>query len=393
MNDLYDAAIVGASVSGASLASLLGKEGLRVALIDREHFPRRKACGEGISDIALEALRRMGLEADLASTAGKPFYSYRIDLGTRSFAFSSRKGRPLRGVGMQRYLLDSALATHASRLPTVRSFFGSPVTQIESRIGHGMIHLANGERLRARQVILADGANSQSAARLGIPKTSTGRPLWGMSFILEGSFSQSAGEVVVLLRDGFEVNCTPVSETRLNVAFLAEKGQVKRLQDSKLQEQLLLEAAEKSYFKGIPMGEPLQVGPVGCTRRPYTYGDVMLLGDVTESLDPIAGMGMTHGILMAELAGQALIAQLRDGVPREETFREYTRAAEKMTRPYRGITHLTASLFRSPLRRLLIPPLSFAHLPDFVRGALKYHPLGEKVSPAFPLILLHLIGS
>ena len=119
----------------------------------------------------------------------------------------------------------------------------------------------------------------------------------------------------------------------------------------------------------------------------------MLLGDVTESLDPIAGMGMTHGILMAELAGRALLAQLRDGVPREDTFREYARQAEKMTRPYRGITHLTASLFRSPLRRLLIPPLSFAHLPDLIRGALRYHPLGEKSIPALPLILLHLLGS
>ena len=211
MKDLYDAAIVGASVSGASLANLLGKEGLKVALIDREHFPRRKACGEGISDIALEALRRMGLEADLASTSGKPFYSYRIDLGARSFAFSSRRGRPLRGVGIQRYLLDAALAAHASRLPTVRSFFGSAVFQIESEIDHGLIHLANGEQIRARQIILADGANSRNAARLGIPKTAKGKPLWGMSFILEGSFSQSAGEVVVLLRDGFEVNCTPVS--------------------------------------------------------------------------------------------------------------------------------------------------------------------------------------
>lgn len=392
MKDLYDAAVVGASVSGASLANHLGKEGLRVALIDRDHFPRRKACGEGVSDIALEALRRMGLTDELTPEAGKPFYSYRIDLGGKSFAFSARKGRQLRGVGIQRYVLDSALSAHAERLPTVDTYFGAAVSGIESGESSRLIHLTNGEKIRARQVVLADGANSQNAARLGVPKTATGKPLWGISFILEGSYSESAGEVVVLLRDGFEVNCTPVSETRLNVAFLAGKRQVKRLQDPVLRAQLLLEASEKSHFKGISLGAPLQVGPVGCTRRPYTHEDIMLLGDATESLDPIAGMGMTHGILMAELAGRALVAQLRDGVPREDAFRAYTRQAEKMTRPYRGLTQLTASLFRSPFRRFLIPPLSFAHLPDFIRGALKYHPLGERSFPALPLILLHLMG-
>ena len=165
------------------------------------------------------------------------------------------------------------------------------------------------------------------------------------------------------------------------------------LQDRAWREELIREAMEKAYFRGQPMGEPLQVGPVGSTRRGYFHEDILLLGDVAESLDPIAGMGMTHGILMAEYAARALVAQLRDGVTSEVALREYGRQAEKMTRPYRGFTQLTSSLLRSPLRNLLVPPMSFASLPDVIRGSLTCRALGDSPVPVLPILLLNLFGA
>jgi menaquinone-9 beta-reductase len=393
MMELHDVAIIGASVSGATLAGHLGQNGLSVALVDRENFPRRKACGEGLSDIALRALERLLPDAGTLIESGRPFYSYRIDLGSSSYTFASRHGLQLRGIGVQRFLLDEALASHAAALGNVQTFFGSAVTGIDRSGEYPAVQLADGEVIRAKQLVLADGTNSQNASRLGIPKTSIGRPLWGISFILEGQYEQFKGEVVVLLKDGYEVNCTPVSETRLNVSFLSEKHRVKALQDPELRESLLREASTKTGFTGSPIGEPLQVGPVGCNRRPYTFEDILLVGDVVESLDPIAGMGMTHGILMAERAGQAILSLLQDGVSCEEAFSRYQRESEKMTRPYRGLTQLKASLFRSRLRNFLIPPLSFAHLPDTIRNALSSQLPGHSPARALPLLLLHLIGA
>ena len=393
MNEFYDVAIIGASISGASLANYLGKEGLRVALIDKDEFPRRKACGEGVSDIALAALRRMGLDADIEAMGGKPFYTYRIDLGKRSCEFTARRHRQLRGVGLQRYRLDRALAEHAARLPSVNSFFGNAVTSVRREDDLHQIDFGSGERMQARRLVLADGANSKIASRLRIPKKKTREPLWGISFILEGSYDKVTGEVVVILKDGFEINCTPVSDSHLNVAFLAEKSRVPYLQDREVRAELLEEAATKAHFRGNPIGDPLQVGPVGSTRRPYFHDSILLLGDVAESLDPIAGMGMTHGILMAEHAAKALVDQLRNGVPEPVALKEYARQAEKMTRPYRGFTQLTSSLLRSPLRNFLVPPMAFASLPDLIRGSLRYHPFGENPLPALPLLLLNLFGA
>jgi len=60
---LFDVAILGASISGASLGACLGMEAVEVVMIDKNSFPRRKACGEGLSNIGIDALERMGLQA------------------------------------------------------------------------------------------------------------------------------------------------------------------------------------------------------------------------------------------------------------------------------------------------------------------------------------------
>lgn len=393
MGAAYDVAVIGASISGATAAGFLGREGLRVALIDRDEFPRRKACGEGLSEIAIEALGRLGLRDELAALEGTPFYSYRIDLGRRDFVFSSPGRRRLKGVGTQRWHLDRLLVEQAGRLPSVNTFFGSGVEEIVRPDEIATIRLKSGEEIRARRLVLADGANSGNAARLAVPKTTKGRELWGISFLLEGRYRRESGEVVVILKDGFEINCTPVGPRHLNVAFLAERHRVLPLQDPSWREELLAEAMEKTGFSGEPVDKPLQIGPVGSVRRPYTHDGIYLIGDAAESLDPIAGMGMTHGILTAECAAKHLTAEWKGLCSREEALAGYAAAAEKLSRPYRGFTQLTASLLRSPLRAALVPLLSFARLPEVVRTALHVGKRGEPSLAMALHLILALIGA
>jgi len=391
---LFDVAIVGASVSGASLAIRLGKEGLKTALIDKESFPRRKACGEGISDIALDSLYQLGLESDIRKLGGKPFFSFRLGLKKRSFEFASSGHPTLKGIGIPRYRLDKLLTDHASALPSVDPFFGSSVTDIAMEGSNYRISLADGGQISARYLVLADGTNSVNATKLGIPKTTKKTlPLWGMNFVLEGKFEKTTGEVLILLKDGFEVYCTPVSDTTLNVAVLARKERVTHLQDESVRQQLLQEAAEKSSFRGELFGKPLVVGPVGVTKRPYSYHSILLLGDTTESLDPIAGMGITHGVMMSEHAAKTLVDILQHGVPEDVALKCYAANCKEMSRVYRGFTQITASLLRSPLRKALIPILSATSLPFLINNALRCEsaPASAFIQPFTKF--LQLIGS
>jgi len=48
VGDVFDIAVVGAGPAGSVAAYAAARRGLRVALIDRQTFPRDKACGDGI---------------------------------------------------------------------------------------------------------------------------------------------------------------------------------------------------------------------------------------------------------------------------------------------------------------------------------------------------------
>jgi len=70
MHDAYDAIIVGGGPSGATSAVLLAKAGWRVAVVEKASFPRRKVCGEFISETTWPLLRQLGVAGPLLKIAG-----------------------------------------------------------------------------------------------------------------------------------------------------------------------------------------------------------------------------------------------------------------------------------------------------------------------------------
>jgi menaquinone-9 beta-reductase len=70
MRNAYDAIIVGGGPSGATSAVLLAKAGWRVAVVEKAFFPRRKVCGEFISETTWPLLRQLGVAGPLLRIAG-----------------------------------------------------------------------------------------------------------------------------------------------------------------------------------------------------------------------------------------------------------------------------------------------------------------------------------
>jgi flavin-dependent dehydrogenase len=70
MPNAYDAIIVGGGPSGATSAVLLAKAGWRVAIVEKAPFPRRKVCGEFISETTWPLLRLLGVAGPLEKIAG-----------------------------------------------------------------------------------------------------------------------------------------------------------------------------------------------------------------------------------------------------------------------------------------------------------------------------------
>lgn len=63
--DAYDAVVVGAGPSGSVCSYYLSKNGAKVALLEKETFPRDKYCGDAVCTPAIRILEDMGVLAEL----------------------------------------------------------------------------------------------------------------------------------------------------------------------------------------------------------------------------------------------------------------------------------------------------------------------------------------
>jgi flavin-dependent dehydrogenase len=68
----FDAIIIGAGPAGSSAAILLARAGWKVALVERQSFPRRKVCGECIAATNLPLLEKLGVGVAFQALAGPP---------------------------------------------------------------------------------------------------------------------------------------------------------------------------------------------------------------------------------------------------------------------------------------------------------------------------------
>ena len=108
---MFDVAIAGGGPAGSSAAILLARRGLRVAVIEKARFPRRKVCGEFISAAAWPLLDAMGVGERLRAQAGPVVSRVGFFCGEReaSAPMPAAPGTQAFGRAVGREILDAAL--------------------------------------------------------------------------------------------------------------------------------------------------------------------------------------------------------------------------------------------------------------------------------------------
>jgi geranylgeranyl reductase family protein len=160
----WDAIVIGAGPAGSVAAGELASAGLQTLLLERDRFPRRKTCGDGLNLDALQELERIGL-ADSVRRAGRC-----VD----SVCVVSAGGDEIRVEGpfvtLERRWLDQALAAWAVDRGAV--FARGEVAEIGLEDApHRYRVQAAGARpveLRAPAVIVATGADTRLAEHAGL---------------------------------------------------------------------------------------------------------------------------------------------------------------------------------------------------------------------------------
>ncbi|WP_201280809.1 NAD(P)/FAD-dependent oxidoreductase [Paenibacillus lutrae] len=136
MIDKVDVAVLGAGLAGSTLAKMLADMGWSVALIDRQHFPRHKVCGEFLSPESLQSLEACGLLQLVESLGPRTITeAYLIESGGSSVSIPL----PGRAIGISRYCLDAALHEAAAKSGAL-VYTASTVTGVRAHHAHHAQH-------------------------------------------------------------------------------------------------------------------------------------------------------------------------------------------------------------------------------------------------------------
>ncbi len=172
MPPLHDVLVVGGGPGGASSAYWLAEAGHDVVVVEKRTFPREKTCGDGLTPRAVRQLADMGVEEHLAGS--HRYHGLRaVGHGTTlELAWPEHPQLPSHGYVVRRRDLDQLVAAQAVKAGAALwqgAEALAPVLDDGRVVGASIRRKGSGatEEVRARCVVVADGANSRFGRALG----------------------------------------------------------------------------------------------------------------------------------------------------------------------------------------------------------------------------------
>ena len=166
--------IVGGSLAGCTTAILLGREGLRVALVEKQPDPAafKRICSHFIQASAVPTLERLDLLEPIVAAGGAALADPGLD--ARGAGSKPPPDEASLGVNLRRELLDPLVREAAAATPGVE-LHARPdgdaaccATARRSAASSSATATAPRRALRAQLVVGADGRDSQIAELAGV---------------------------------------------------------------------------------------------------------------------------------------------------------------------------------------------------------------------------------
>ena len=364
---VHDVLVVGGGPAGSSCAYWLAEAGWDVALVEKKTFPRVKTCGDGLTPRSVRQLQDMGLEGSLV---GAHRYT-----GLKAHAFGKvldlpwpeHPSFPSYGYVITRHDLDALVNERAAKAGATvwqgtealepildGAVQGGPDAPLPSCVGAVVKEKATGQtrEVRARYVVVADGANSRFGRALGTTRDRS-QP---MGMALRGYYTSPGHDQPFIeshldIRDG-EGNVVPgygwifpLGDGRVNVGvgLLSTDRRWKGVNTTTLMQHFVAWAPKEWELSEETCLGPATGGrlPMGLAVGPRVGATTLVVGDAAGTINPFNGEGIAYGYETGRLAaasvgealsGDGLEALLRYEARLDDAYGLYYKVARAFIR-------------------------------------------------------------
>lgn len=299
---MYDVLVSGAGPAGAGVAGLLAEQGARVLLLEKERFPRSKACAGALDETAVRALEAMGIDAGAVQQDAPTELCVTSD-GRHPARYHFE--RPLARMTM-RADLDALIAGVA--VARGAEFHDGEALKAVQDNGRGITVRASRGCYEGRVLVGADGVYSVVARSFGLNRNPIRYVVTGAEIAVDRAVQASwAGRMQI------DISVWPLGygwifpkRDHLSVGIGVPLRHAKDLkqrfscfqQRARLAEGRTLE--QRSHMIGFRRGQEAIAGD-----------RVLLVGDAAGLVDPNTGGGIGPALQSARLAATTILSYLK----------------------------------------------------------------------------------
>lgn len=322
-----DLVINGGGMVGAALALALARQGMGVALIDKQPPHISDSLDPRVSAISEGALRYLqGLGVELPQGHCQPYRQLDVADGKALCQFrASDIGAEQLGVFIENSRLQQAIW---QALPEAVSLIQAQARQFQHGEDGVSLTLDNGQVISARLAIGADGAQSWLRGQAGIGLTG-----WDYRQRCLLVAVKTQGQMPDITWQQFTPTgpraWLPMVDNQAVLAWYDDAATIKALE--KLGPQELAQAAKGAYPAQLGDIEVIRAGSFALTRRHaqrYGQNGVWLVGDAAHTINPLAGQGVNLGFRDVQALAPLLLDAYAKGQPwwSESVLAAYERA-------------------------------------------------------------------
>jgi menaquinone-9 beta-reductase len=327
-----DVLVIGGGPSGSAAAYWLASAGHDVVLVERKHYPREKTCGDGLTPRSVRQLEDMGLGDELAG-AGHRYEGLRSHGFGRTLELRWPTHPDLPGYGyvITRKDLDALVAQRAAKAgATVWEGAEALAPIVEGGLVRGATINrkddpdASPVEVRARYLIVADGANSRFGRGLGTIRNRA----YPLGMAIRGYWTSPLHDEPWIdswldIRDK-EGNVLPgygwvfpVGDGRVNVGIglLSTFNQWKAVNTTHLLESFVEYVPAEWGLRPETRCGPATGGrlPMGLSVGPHVGPTYLVVGDAGGTINPFNGEGIAYAYETGRLAADAVHLAIASG--------------------------------------------------------------------------------